>query len=156
MNAPTSPSHLLPTIAQRAVPEALISALKARFAERCSTALVVREQHGRDESSFESPPPAAVVFAQSTEEVAVTVALAAQYRVPVIPFGVGSSLEGHLLAVQGGISIDLGSMNKVLSINADDLTVTVQAGVTRKQLNEEIKSTGLFFQIGRASCRERV
>ena len=147
MNAPASPLHLLPTIAQRSVPEALISTLKARFAERCSTALVVREQHGRDESSFESPPPAAVVFAQSTEEVAATVALAAQYRVPVIPFGVGSSLEGHLLAVQGGISIDLGRMNKVLSINADDLTVTVQAGVTRKQLNEEIKSTGLFFPI---------
>ena len=111
MNAPTSPLHLLPTIAQRAVPDALIATLKARFAERCSTALVVREQHGRDESSFESPPPAAVVFAQSTEEVAATVALAAQYRVPVIPFGVGSSLEGHLLAVQGGISIDLGRMN---------------------------------------------
>ena len=147
MNAPTSPLHLLPTIAQRAVPDALIRALKARFAERCSTALVVREQHGRDESSFESPPPAAVVFAQSTGEVAATVALAAQYQVPVIPFGVGSSLEGHLLAVQGGISIDLGRMNQVLSINADDLTVTVQAGVTRKQLNEEIKSTGLFFPI---------
>ena len=147
MNAPTSPLHLLPTIAQRAVPDALITTLKARFAERCSTALVVREQHGRDESSFESPPPAAVVFAQSTEEVAATVALAAQHQVPVIPFGVGSSLEGHLLAVQGGISIDLGRMNKVLSINADDLTVTVQAGVTRKQLNEEIKSTGLFFPI---------
>ena len=147
MNAPTSPSHLLPTIAQRAVPEALINTLKARFAERCSTALVVREQHGRDESSFESPPPAAVVFAQNTEEVAATVALAAQHQVPVIPFGVGSSLEGHLLAVQGGISIDLGRMNQVLSINADDLTVTVQAGVTRKQLNEEIKSTGLFFPI---------
>ena len=147
MNAPTSPLHLLPTIAQRAVPDALISTLKARFAERCSTALVVREQHGRDESSFESPPPAAVVFALSTEEVAATVALAAQYQVPVIPFGVGSSLEGHLLAVQGGISIDLGRMNKVLSIDADDLTVTVQAGVTRKQLNEEIKSTGLFFPI---------
>jgi D-lactate dehydrogenase (cytochrome) len=67
--------------------------------------------------------------------------------VPVIPFGVGSSLEGHLLAVQGGISIDVGRMNKVLSINAEDLTVTVQPGVTRKQLNEEIKSTGLFFPI---------
>ena len=66
---------------------------------------------------------------------------------PVIPFGVGSSLEGHLLAVQGGISIDVGRMNRVLSVNAEDLTVTVQPGVTRKQLNEEIKSTGLFFPI---------
>ena len=147
MNAPTSPSHLLPHIHQRDVPQPLIDALKAKFAERCSTALVVREQHGRDESSFESPPPAAVVFAENTAEVAAVVALASQYKVPVIPFGVGSSLEGHLLAVQGGISIDLGRMNKVLSIDADDLTVTVQPGVTRKQLNEEIKSTGLFFPI---------
>ena len=147
MNAPTSPVHLLPQIHQRDVPQAMIATLKAQFAERCSTALVVREQHGRDESSFESPPPAAVVFAESTAEVAAVVALAGQYKVPVIPFGVGSSLEGHLLAVQGGISIDVSRMNKVLSINAEDLTVTVQPGVTRKQLNEEVKSTGLFFPI---------
>jgi D-lactate dehydrogenase (cytochrome) len=79
--------------------------------------------------------------------VSDAVKLASDYKVPVIPFGVGSSLEGHLLAVQGGISIDLTRMNKVLSINAEDLTVTVQPGVTRKQLNEEIKSTGLFFPI---------
>ena len=147
MNAPTSPLQLLPQIDQREVPQALIDALRARFGERCSTALVVREQHGRDESSFETPPPAAVVFAESTRDVADAVALAGQHKVPVIPFGVGSSLEGHLLAVQGGISIDLGRMNKVLSINAEDLTVTVQAGVTRKQLNEEIRGTGLFFPI---------
>ncbi len=126
---------------------ALMAALKERFAERCSTALVVREQHGRDESSFEAPPPAAVVFAESTQDVVDAVRLASDYSVPVIPFGVGSSLEGHVLAVQGGISIDLGPMNKVLSINAEDLTVTVQPGVTRKQLNEAVKSTGLFFPI---------
>jgi D-lactate dehydrogenase (cytochrome) len=124
-----------------------MDALKARFAERCSTALVVREQHGRDESSFEAPPPAAVVFAESTTDVADAVKLASHYCVPVIPFGVGSSLEGHLLAVQGGISIDVSRMNQVLAINAEDLTVTVQAGVTRKQLNDAVKSTGLFFPI---------
>ena len=146
MNAPL-PTHLLPEIAQRETPAALIDALKARFAERCSTALVVREQHGRDESSFAAPPPAAVVFAESTQDVAAAVRLAGQYRVPVIPFGVGTSLEGHLLAIQGGISIDVSRMNQVLHINAEDLTVTVQPGVTRKQLNEEIKSTGLFFPI---------
>jgi D-lactate dehydrogenase (cytochrome) len=146
MNAPL-PTHLLPAIAQREVPDALIEALKTRFAQHCSTALAVRTQHGRDESSFEVPPPAAVVFAQNTQDVADAVKLAAQYATPVIPFGVGSSLEGHLLAVQGGISIDLGALNKVLHINAEDLTVTVQAGVTRKQVNEEIKSTGLFFPI---------
>ncbi|HYW55553.1 MAG TPA: FAD-linked oxidase C-terminal domain-containing protein [Polaromonas sp.] len=147
MNAPTHPDHLLPHLNLRAVPPALVDALKARFADRCSTALVVREQHGRDESSFTAPPPAAVVFAESTADVADAVKLAQAHQVPVIPFGVGTSLEGHLLAVQGGISIDVSRMNKVLSINAEDLTVTVQAGVTRKQLNEEVKSTGLFFPI---------
>ena len=148
MNAPTQAAHLAPEIAQRAVPEVLLEALKARFGVNCSTALVVREQHGRDESAFTTvPPPAAVVFAESTQDVSDAVRLCAQYQVPVIPFGVGSSLEGHLLAVQGGISIDLMRMNKVLSINPEDLLVVVQPGVTRKQLNEEIKSTGLFFPI---------
>jgi len=147
MNAPTALSHLVPEINQREVPAALIDALKARFAANCSTAMAVREQHGRDESSFDAPPPAAVVFALSTQDVADAVRMASEYSVPVIPFGVGSSLEGHLLAVQGGISIDVSRMNRVLSINAEDLTVTVEPGVTRKQLNEEVKSTGLFFPI---------
>lgn len=147
MNAPTDLTHLVPEVHQREVPQALIDALKQRFGDRCSTAMAVREQHGRDESSFEVPPPAAVVFAEQTQDVADAVAQAGQYAVPVIPFGVGSSLEGHLLAVQGGISIDVSRMNKVLAVNPEDLTVTVQPGVTRKQLNEEIKSTGLFFPI---------
>ncbi|MDZ4073125.1 MAG: FAD-linked oxidase C-terminal domain-containing protein [Hylemonella sp.] len=148
MNAPAPAHQLQPDVALRAVPSALIDALKARFGERCSTALVVREQHGRDESAYTSvPPPAAVVFAESTADVAAAVQLASQYEVPVIPFGVGSSLEGHLLAIKGGISIDVSRMNKILAVNAEDLTVTVQPGVTRKQLNEEIKSTGLFFPI---------
>jgi len=147
MNAPTELSHLVPQINQRPVPAAMLEALKSRFADQCSTALAVREQHGRDESSFQAPPPAAVVFAQSTQDVADAVKLASRYEVPVIPFGVGTSLEGHLLAIQGGISIDVSRMNKVLAVNPEDLTVTVQPGVTRKQLNEEIKSTGLFFPI---------
>nr|WP_315849616.1 FAD-linked oxidase C-terminal domain-containing protein [uncultured Rhodoferax sp.] len=147
MNAPTALNHLLPQVQARNVPPALLDALKARFGDQFSTALVVREQHGRDESAFDIPPPAAVVFAQNTQDVSDAVKLAAQYLVPVIPFGVGSSLEGHLLAVQGGISLDVSRMNAVLSINAEDLTVTVQPGVTRKQLNDEIKSTGLFFPI---------
>jgi D-lactate dehydrogenase (cytochrome) len=148
MNAPAKPSHRAPVINLRSVPTALLDALKTRFAERCSTALVVREQHGRDESAFAPvPPPSAVVFAESTQDVADAVKLASEFSVPVIPFGVGSSLEGHLLAVQGGISIDVSRMNQVLSINAEDLSVTVQPGVTRKQLNEAVKSTGLFFPI---------
>jgi len=147
MNAPTALSHLAPEVHQRAVPAEFLAALQARFGAQCSTALVVREQHGRDESVYEVPPPVAVVFAESTQDVADAVKLAAQHRVPVIPFGVGSSLEGHLLAVQGGISIDVSRMNGVLSINAEDLTVTVQPGVTRKALNEAVKSEGLFFPI---------
>ena len=137
MNAPTSPLNLLPEVNQRPLPAALIQALQALFGARCSTAMAVREQHGRDESPFDVPPPGAVVFAHSTAEVAQVVKLAAQYAVPVIPFGVGTSLEGHLLAVQGGISLDVSQMNQVLRINANDLTVTVQPGVTRKQLTKQ-------------------
>ena len=146
MNAPLA-GHLLPHFEPRNAPPGMIEALKARFGERCSVALAVREQHGRDESPFDVPPPDAVVYAESTEDVAFVVGLADRHGVPVIPFGVGSSLEGHLLAVQGGISIDLSRMNRVLSVNAEDLTVTVQAGVTRMQLNNEIRHTGLFFPI---------
>ena len=148
MNAPASSAELAPSSAMRAVPEAFLAALRARFGAQCSTADIMREHHGRDESPYvDMPLPAAVVFAQSTKDVQDAVRLCGQYRVPLIPFGVGSSIEGHLLAVQGGISLDVSRMNQVLSINADDLTVTVQPGVTRKQLNEEIKSTGLFFPI---------
>ncbi len=147
MNASSHQSHPVPAIHQREVPAALIDALRQRFLEKLSTALVVREQHGRDESSFAAPPPAAVVFAESTRDVSDAVKLASDFSVPVIAFGVGTSLEGHLLAVQGGISIDVGRMNRILAVNAEDLTVTVQAGVTRKQLNEALRSTGLFFPI---------
>ena len=125
----------------------MLDQLKTRFAEHCSTAKAVREQHGRDESPYDAAPPEVVVYAESTEEVAFVVRLAHEYAVPVIPFGVGSSLEGHLLAVQGGVSIDLSRMNRVVAVHPEDLTVTVQAGVTRTQLNREIKDTGLFFPI---------
>src|SRR6516225_5247444 len=131
----------------RPMPAAMAEALRARFRERFVTALAVREQHGRDESPFDVPPPEAVVFCESTEDVAFVVACAAGHRVPVIPYGAGSSLEGHLLAVQGGVSIDLSRMNRVLQLNPEDLTVRVQAGVTRMQLNREIKDSGLFFPI---------
>ena len=142
MNAPTSAQHL-----HRPVPAAMLAALSQAFGERCSTSLSVREQHGRGESAYDAAPPEAVVFCESTEDVAAVVALAAAHRVPVIPYGTGTSLEGHLLAVQGGVSIDLSRMNRVLRLNAEDLTVTVQAGVTREQLNREIKDSGLFFPI---------
>ena len=148
MNAPTQLAHVTPEIKPRPAPPALIEALKSRFGAQFSEAMAVREQHGRDESAFTTvPPPAGVVFAQSTADVQDAIKLCAQHKVPVIPYGVGSSHEGHLLAVQGGISLDVSRMNQVLSVNAEDLTVTVQPGVTRKQLNDEIKSTGLFFPI---------
>jgi D-lactate dehydrogenase (cytochrome) len=147
MNAPATLAHLTPELLLRAVPAELIAALQMRFGAQCSTAQAVRDQHGRDESAFSVPPPAAVVFAESTQDVADAVKLAAAHRVPVIPFGVGSSLEGHLLAVQGGISIDVSRMNRVLAVQAEDLTVTVQAGVTRLAVNAAVKSEGLFFPI---------
>ncbi|TDP72486.1 FAD-binding oxidoreductase [Roseateles toxinivorans] len=143
MNAPYTSLQFAP----RAMPAVMLEALKARFGERCSTALAVREQHGRDESPIDAPPPEAVVFAESNEDVAFVLKLAHAHAVPVIPYGVGSSLEGHLLAVQGGVSLDVSRMNKILRVNAEDLTVTVQAGVTRNQLNNEIRHSGLFFPI---------
>ncbi len=146
MNAPL-PTDALPAAARRPLPEAMLDALRTRFGERCSTAAAVREQHGRGESVYDALPPDAVVFCESTEEAAFVVQQAAAHGVPVIPFGVGSSLEGHLLAVQGGVSVDLSRMCRVLAVNAEDLTVTVEAGVTREQLNREIRETGLFFPI---------
>jgi len=147
MNAPITPAHLQPGAPLRPVSEAFLNALRERFGAQCSTAAAVREQHGRDEGSIQAPPPSAVLFAESSQDVADAIRLAAEHGVPVIPYGAGSSLEGHLLAIQGGISIDVSRMNRLLRVDADDLTVTVQPGITRKQLNEAIKDTGLFFPI---------
>ena len=122
MNAPL-PNEILPSI--RPVPAAMLQALRDHFGDRCSTATSVCEQHGRDESAYPITPPEVVVFCESTDDVAAVVKLAEANAVPVIPYGVGSSLEGHTLAVQGGVCIDLGRMNRVLRVNPDDLTVTV-------------------------------
>lgn len=131
----------------RSVPQACLDALAARFGERFSQSMGIREHHGRDESPYPAMPPEAVVFAQTTEEVSEVAALCNQHRVPLIAYGAGSSLEGNFLAVQGGIVIDVSGMNRILAVHPEDLTVTVQAGVTRKQLNEAIRDTGLFFPI---------
>ncbi len=146
MNAPVT-AHLVPQPQPRAVPQAMREALTARFGNRCSAALPVREQHGRDESPFDVPPPDLVVFCESTEDVSEVLRLADRYAVPVIPFGAGSSIEGQLLAVQGGVSLDLHRMDRVLSVQPEDQTVIVEPGVTRTRLNEEIRHTGLFFPI---------
>ncbi|MDE2274892.1 MAG: FAD-binding protein [Burkholderiales bacterium] len=146
MNAPL-PHPTALHVEPRPMPPAMLAALRQRFGARCSTAAAVREQHGRDESVYAATPPEAVVYCESTEDVAAVVALASAHAVPVIPFGVGSSLEGHLLAVQGGVSIDLSRMDRIVQLHAEDLTVTVQPGVTREQLNREIRHTGLFFPV---------
>ncbi len=130
-----------------ALPNALHEELKNRFAQRYTTGESACLQHGRDESVHRPAPPDAVVLAESTEEVAAVVRLCAEHGVPVIPYGVGSSVEGHVLAPNGGVSLDLSLMNQVLVIHAEDGDATVQAGVTRKQLNDALKGTGLFFPI---------
>ncbi|KVE29889.1 2-hydroxy-acid oxidase [Burkholderia singularis] len=132
---------------QRALPAGFIDALAARFGTRMSTGAAVRAQHGRDESPFDPQWPDAVVFAQTLDDVRDAVLLCARHDVPLIPYGAGSSLEGHLLAVRGGVSVDLSGMNRVLSIDAEDLTATVEPGVTRHALNAALRDTGLFFPI---------
>lgn len=129
------------------LPAALAGALSQLFGKRFSVSQAVRDQHGRDESVHPAAAPDAVIFAESTEEVAEAVRLCRAHRVPVIPFGAGSSVEGHLLAIHGGVSIDLSGMNRVIAIHSEDLDATVQPGVTRKQLNAELHGTGLFFPI---------
>jgi len=132
---------------ERAAVEAAIGRLAARFGDRLSVGLAVREQHGHTTSWLANQPPDAVVFAETTEEVAEIVRICAAERVPVIPFGTGTSLEGHLNAPSGGISIDLARMNRVVAVHAEDLDCVVEAGITRKALNEHLRDVGLFFPI---------
>ena len=127
--------------------QSVVSELKALLGDRVSTSAAVREHHGKDESYFPYAPPDAVVFLKTTEEVRDVVNICRRHRVPMIPYGVGTSLEGHILAVHGGVCIDLSQMNAVLAVHESDLDAVVQAGVTRKQLNEHIKHTGLFFPV---------
>ncbi len=136
-----------PSLLKKPLPAAFIDAMSTCFADRFSMTEAIRLHHGRDESAFDPMLPDAVVFAHTTEEVAEIVKLCSRHEVPVIPYGMGSSLEGHLLAIRGGISLDVSQMNAMIAVNPEDLTATVQAGVTRKQLNAEIKDTGLFFPI---------
>jgi len=127
--------------------QSLLVALRRRLGDRLSTSGAVCAQHGKDESYHPAHAPDAVAFAASTEEVAAIVRLCAEYKTPVIPFGTGTSLEGHVAALSGGISVDMTQMNRILRVDAEDLDATVEAGVTRKQLNEHLRDTGLFFPI---------
>ncbi|WP_334129541.1 FAD-binding oxidoreductase [Sneathiella sp.] len=125
----------------------VIAKLSKLLGDRCSTAAAVRDQHGKDESWHTVEAPDAVCFATSTEEVSAIIRICAAHKVPVIPFAAGTSLEGHVNAVAGGISIDLNHMNAILRVSPEDLDCTVQPGVRRKQLNEYLRDTGLFFPV---------
>ena len=129
------------------LPPALTAALSQRFGDRFSTSPAVCAHHGKDESSLPPAPPDAVVFALTTEEVGAVAALCHTHRVPLIPYGTGTSLEGHLHAVRGGVCVDLAQMSRILAIRPEDLDATVEAGVTRKALNAALHGTGLFFPI---------
>lgn len=122
-------------------------ALEMRFGERLSRGQALREQHGHTMTWLKNQPPDAVVFVQSTQDVADIVAICAEHRCPIIPFGIGSSLEGQLNAPIGGVSIDFTQMNQILEVHAEDLDVVLQPGVIRTQLNEHLRDTGLFFPI---------
>ena len=124
-----------------------IGILKQRFGERLQTGMAVRQQHAHTTTYIPLQAPDAVAFAETAEEVADVVKVCAQHWVPVIAFGTGTSLEGHVNAPGGGITIDLMRMNRVLSVNAEDLDCTVQPGVTREDLNLYLRDTGLFFPI---------
>jgi D-lactate dehydrogenase (cytochrome) len=142
-------SKLAPSSPQRfgAVDAPFLAGLRALLGERVSTALSVREQHGRDESYHTGHPPDAVVQPQSTEEVSALLRLCSAHCVPVVPYGAGTSLEGHVAALHGGICIDLSLMDRVLAVHEADLDAVVQPGVTREALNRELRHAGLFFAV---------
>jgi len=129
------------------VNDQMLEELRALLGDRLSTSQAIRDQHGKDESYHEVAPPDAVVFARSTEEIADVVRICARYESPIIPYGTGTSLEGHVQALRGGVCIDVTQMDEILEVNVEDLDCRVQPGVTRKQLNEYLRDTGLFFPI---------
>ncbi len=136
-------------VSRRRIPSRarVVGELREFLGERVSTAPAILDQHGRDESYHAGHSPDVVVFCETTEEVARTVSLCARDRIPVIPFGTGTSLEGHVAALEGGVCIDLSRMDRVVSVNPEDLDCTVEAGVTRRRLNEHLRDTGLFFPV---------
>ena len=144
MNAPHPPPRPRPddeTIA------ALTAELHKRYGNRVVTSLAVRQQHGHTTTWVENQPPDIVVYPQSTAEVSEIVRLCAGYEVPLVAFGTGTSLEGHVNAPYGGVSIDMSEMKRIVAVHAEDLDCIVEPGVTRKELNEHLRDQGLFFPI---------
>jgi D-lactate dehydrogenase (cytochrome) len=129
------------------IPDALLDRLRDLLGDRVSTGAAVREHHSRGESHHHAVLPDAVVFPSSTEDVQALVAACAAHRVPMTAFGAGSSLEGHVIPLRRGVSVDLTRMTRILRLSVEDLDVTVEAGVTRKQLERHLQSTGLFFPL---------
>src|SRR5919106_1198020 len=127
--------------------QALFAGLSARFGERFSLSRALREQHANTLTWLTRQPPDAVVFAETESEVSEIVRLCAAARMPVIPFGTGTSLEGHVNAPFGGVSLDLSRINRVLEVHEADLDCVVEPGVTRKALNDHLRGTGLFFPV---------
>src|SRR6202035_1531928 len=118
-----------------------IEVLKQRFGENLSTAAAVREQHGHDESYHAVEPPDTLLFAEATGDVVAAVEICARHGMPIIPFRTGTSVVGHVAASHGGLTIDFDRMNLILRVSPDDLDCTVEAGVTRKQLNADLRDT---------------
>jgi D-lactate dehydrogenase (cytochrome) len=136
----------MPFVGSSAVSETL-SELREVAGANLTTASAVREHHARGESHHPASMPDAVVFPETTEDVQAIVRVCAKHRCPIVPFGAGSSLEGHINPIHGGISIDMTRMNRILRVSAEDLDATVQAGVTRKQFDKHLQSTGLIFHL---------
>jgi D-lactate dehydrogenase (cytochrome) len=126
---------------------ATIESVRRLLSDRLSTDLSVRERHGKDTSYLVANPPDAVAFPHSTEEVSAIVKICAEHKTPIIPFGAGTGVEGHILALCGGICIDLSGMNRILRVSTGDLDATVEAGVTHEQLNEHLSDKNLFFPV---------
>ncbi|MEL6769253.1 MAG: FAD-binding protein, partial [Pseudomonadota bacterium] len=127
--------------------DAAIAALAPRFGDRLATGEAIRAEHGRDEAHHTHRLPDAVIWPESTDEVAEVARTCNTHGCPIVPWGTGTSLEGHVIPVRGGISLDMSRMDRVLAVHAEDMDVTVQPGIRRKRLNEELRDTGLFFPV---------
>ncbi|MEK7834546.1 MAG: FAD-binding protein, partial [Pseudomonadota bacterium] len=125
----------------------VLQELTQLLGERVTSSPASCMRHGQDESYHAPSPPDAVAYPASTDEVAAIVKICSSHRVPMVPYGVGTSLEGHIAALRGGVCIDMGRMNRVIEVHADDMDVRVEAGTTRKQLNSHLRDTGLFFPV---------